>query len=77
MTKFEKLIINMRHNPKDWHIEDLFSIAKRYGIIWKQNGTSHVVFRFPNSAFPVPAKRLIKPIYVIEFLKRIEENYGL
>ena len=47
---------------------------KKYNIEWRQNGTSHVCFRFKSGVFPIPAKRPIKPIYIIEFLKRIEEE---
>jgi hypothetical protein len=37
----------MRRNPRDWRIEDLKSLADRYGIPWDHEGTSHVVFRHP------------------------------
>lgn len=72
MGKFEKQLEKMRNNPQGWRIEDLMAIANRFDILWRQNGTSHVVFKFKDGAFPVPAKRPIKPIYVMEFLKRVE-----
>jgi len=34
----------MRNNPLDWQIETLKDIAKRFGIDWRQPGTSHVTF---------------------------------
>ena len=74
MSKQEKLLQKMRNNPNDWRIEDLQALAKKYGIEWRQKGTSHVCFRFSSGVFPIPAKRPIKPIYIIEFLKRIEEE---
>lgn len=32
MSKLEKLLQKMRHNPRDWKIEDIKIIAKRYDI---------------------------------------------
>ncbi|MFZ5952281.1 MAG: hypothetical protein ACOYXC_16380 [Candidatus Rifleibacteriota bacterium] len=46
MAKAEKTIEKMRNNPRDWRIADLTAIAARYGIVWRQNGTSHVQFVF-------------------------------
>jgi len=73
MTKIEKTIEKMRNNPRDWRIEDLTSIAARYDIIWRQNGTSHVQFvRNDGASLTVPAHRPIKPVYVQKFLIFIE-----
>ena len=77
MTKIEKTIEKtiekMRNNPRDWRIEDLTSIAARYGIIWRQNGTSHLQFvRNDGVSLTVPAHRPIKPVYVLKFLIFIE-----
>ena len=44
MTKVEKLLTRMRNNPRDWAIDDLKALASRYGIDWRQPGTSHVTF---------------------------------
>ena len=74
MTKQEKLLLKMHNNPNGWRIEDLQTLAKKYGIEWRHNGTSHVCFKFPSGVFPIPAKRPIKAFYIIELLKKIEEE---
>ena len=77
MTKIEKLLNKLRNNPRDWQIESLKDIAKRFNIEWRQPGTSHVTFRHPNgSKLTVPAHRPIKPIYIIKFVRLIDEGEG-
>lgn len=74
MTKIEKTLEKMRNNPRDWRIEELKAIARRFGIVWRQKGTSHVIFVSKDGrTLPVPAKRPIKPIYIIKFLTLLEE----
>ncbi|MBS0357786.1 MAG: hypothetical protein JSS53_00735 [Proteobacteria bacterium] len=75
MTKFEKLLNNMRHNPRDWRIEDIKTIAHRYGISYDQPGTSHVTFRCLNKEkLTIPAHKPIKTIYVKKFLDLIDNR---
>lgn len=69
-----KLIDRMKNNPRDWRIEDLKTVARSYGIEWRQHGTSHVVFRNRNGKVaPVPAAVPILPVYVKNFLKLLED----
>ena len=73
MTKAEKLLARMRNSPRDWSIEELKTLARRYGLDWRQPGTSHVTFS--HSGLPpltVPAHKPIKPIYVMKFLALLE-----
>ena len=64
----------MRNNPRDWRIEDLKSVAKRYGVDVDQDGTSHVAFRHPRAGrLVVPAARPIKPVYIRLFLAYIDK----
>jgi hypothetical protein len=73
MTKAEKILERMRNNPRDWSIEDLKVIAKRYGIDWRQPGTSHVTFAAMGAVpLTVPAHKPIKPIYVTRFLTMVD-----
>ena len=37
MSKAEKLLTRMRANPRDWRIEELETIATRFGIDVKEN----------------------------------------
>lgn len=75
MSKFDKLIIKMRTNARDWRIDDLKAIAERVGVDCRQPGTSHVTFRLSNgSKVTVPAHKPIKPIYIKLFLELLEEG---
>ncbi len=64
----------MRNNPRDWRIEDLKVLADRFGIAYRQHGTSHVTFRHsdPGIHLSVPAARPIKPVYIRRFLALID-----
>jgi predicted RNA binding protein YcfA (HicA-like mRNA interferase family) len=77
MTKIKKLLSKLRNNPHDWQIETLKDIAKRFNIEWRQPGTSHVTFRHPNGTkITVPEQRPIKPIYIKQFVRLIDEGEG-
>ena len=74
MSKLDKLLIKMRNNPRDWQIEDIKVLAKRFGIEYRQPGTSHVTFRANNGEkVTIPAHKPIKPIYVKLFIALINE----
>ncbi len=74
MANAAKILAGMRNNPRDWRIEDFKVLADRFGIAYRQHGTSHVTFRSPAAAMlPVPVRRPIKPVYVRRFLSMIEE----
>jgi hypothetical protein len=63
----------MKANPRDWRIESLKTVADQFGVIYRQPGGSHVIFRHPNGAMlSVPAQRPIKPIYVMKFVRLLE-----
>ena len=69
MSKAEKLLARMRINPRDWDIADLKVLAKRFGVDWRQPGTSHVTFTAEgHRPVTVPAHKPVKPIYIKMFL---------
>ncbi len=75
MVRATKTLARMKANPLDWRIEDLKSVAEAHGVVHRQPGGSHVIFRHPNGAMlSVPARRPIKPIYVRKFVRLIEEG---
>lgn len=75
MTKADKTLERMKANPQDWRIESLKSVAESYGLVWRQPGGSHVIFRHPNGAMlSVPARRPIKPVYVKKFVRLVEDG---
>ncbi|UEM22173.1 hypothetical protein JL100_005330 [Skermanella mucosa] len=78
MTRAEKIIARMHNNPRDWRIADLTALADRYGIDYRQPGTSHVTFSYPGlTPLSVPAHKPIKPVYIqlfLELLQQIEDQ---
>ena len=75
MTRAVKTLEQMKANPRDWRIERLKSVADALGLVHRQPGCSHVIFRHPNGAMlSVPARRPIKPVYVKKFVRLVEEG---
>jgi hypothetical protein len=73
MTQAGKRLQKMRQNPRDWLIEDIQCVADNLGIHWLHEGGSHVIFRSPyGEHLSIPARRPIKPIYIIKFLALAE-----
>lgn len=74
MTTMKKLLEKMRHNPRDWRIEQLETIASNYGIKIRKSGGSHVVFDHPSwvELLCIPAHRPIKPIYVKKLIALLD-----
>jgi hypothetical protein len=74
MGKVEKLLQKMRDNPRDWRIEELKTLAKRFGVKYQHRGTSHVTFRWNNGVkLTVPAHKPIKPVYIKQFITILDE----
>jgi hypothetical protein len=70
MTVADKTLDRMRNNPRDWRIDDLLTVAERYGIEVRNSGGSHHVFSargIPDSLC-VSAHRPVKPVYIKRFL---------
>jgi hypothetical protein len=64
-----KILAGMRVNPRDWRIEDLKTVARKYGIAHRQHGTS----RFQEKPLVVvPARRPIKPPYIRQFVALVD-----
>ncbi|MCL1861456.1 MAG: hypothetical protein FWG52_08000 [Proteobacteria bacterium] len=75
MNAAAKTLDAMRANPRDWQVGNLCTVAKQYGITWRQKGTSHCVFVWSDGrSLPVPANRPVKPVYVRMFVKMLEEG---
>lgn len=65
----------MRRNPRDWGIEDVIMVAKKYNLLMRTEGGSHNVFGFPGikDSVSVPAHRPIKPIYIKQFVELVDK----
>jgi len=73
MNTASKLLEAMRGNPLDWRIEQLQTVARKHGIDWRQEGTSHCYFvRADGKTLSVPAHRPIKPVYVKKFVALVK-----
>ena len=73
MARLEKILVRMRTNPRDWSIDDLKSLARRYEIDWRQPGTSHVTFTALGQVpLTVPAQKPMKPVYIKKFLALLD-----
>jgi hypothetical protein len=74
MGRAQRLLARMRANPLDWRIDDFKVLAEHFGVVYRQQGTSHVVFRVAGAPLvTVPAARPVKPVYVRQFLAMIEQ----
>jgi hypothetical protein len=77
MANAGKILAKMRKNPRDWRLEDLKVLARHFGIIYRQQGTSHVTFWHRTAGIvPVPAARPIKAVYIRRFLALIDALEG-
>ena len=75
MVRAIKTLAQMKANPLDWRIESLKTVAEAYGLVYRQPGGSHVIFRHTNGTMlSVPSRRPIKPIYVKKFVLLVEEG---
>ena len=72
--KRAKLLEAMRNNPRDWRIDDLISVARQFSIECRNHGGSHHIFSYPGieDNVSVPAHRPVKPIYIRQFLLRVD-----
>ena len=77
MRKAERIWEKILINPRDWRIDDLKTVARAYCSEWRQQGTSHVTFRHSNgSKLTVPAQRPIKPVYMRQFIRLVDQGIG-
>jgi hypothetical protein len=75
MSKTNKLLEQMRNNPRDWRIDDVKTVAEHFSVDWRNMGGSHHVFGMAGIAEKVciPAHRPIKPAYIRQFVMLIDK----
>ena len=75
MTKADKIVDRMRRNPRDWRMESLEAVARRFGVEVRKTGGSHFIFLHADSemAISIPFNRPIKPVYIVQFLALIDD----
>ncbi|MBF8273608.1 MAG: hypothetical protein HW380_2713 [Magnetococcales bacterium] len=73
MNTSAKLFAAMSRNPLDWRIEQIQTVARQHGIVWRQHGTSHCQFvRRDGKVMSIPAKKPIKPVYIKNFVQFVK-----
>jgi len=79
MANPEKLLTQMRNNPRDWRIEDIITVCMAFGIECTppRNGSHYKVKHAKRiEIMTIPAHRPIKPIYIRELIKFIDAVQG-
>lgn len=74
MSKAEKLLQQMRENPKDnWSPDQIKTLCKTYKLNLRQRGTSHAVITNSHGQhLTIPMHKPIKPLYIKRFVQLIE-----
>ena len=74
MSKAEKILQQMKSNPKDnWTPSKVKVLCKAYSITLRQRGTSHAVLTNTRGEhLTVPMHKPIKPLYIRRLVKLIE-----
>ena len=78
MSSAKKILAGMRRNSRNWRMEDLEVVERRFEVdVDSQGGTSHVTFRHPRAGRTTVPKHIpIKPWYVrdfVELISRLED----
>ncbi len=77
MSKREKRLQRILQNPKNVSFGDLRKVLEDYGFVLDRSSGSHHSFKVEIKGefrlFVVPYRRPLKPVYVKEALKLIEE----
>lgn len=75
MARAKKLIRRMRTHPHGWRMASLEVVARHFGMTVRKTGGSHFVFLHAQSdiAVSIPFRRLIKPVYIAQFLALIDD----
>ena len=79
MVDANKIVERMRANPRDWRIEDVSSICSAFGIAFtppRKGSHYKVKHTSVNRILTIPAHRPIKPVYVRDLVKFIDEVQG-
>ncbi|MBF0134784.1 MAG: type II toxin-antitoxin system HicA family toxin [Magnetococcales bacterium] len=74
MTKAQKVLQKMRNSARDWRIEEIKTLAERYGMIVRNPRGSHVIFSHPSvtEILSIPAHKPLKPVYIFKLVEMID-----
>lgn len=71
------LLDQMRRNPtRDWHIRDVETVCRQYGLLFRAEKGSHCNVKHPSAQeiLTIPARRPIKPVYIRKLVRYIESH---
>lgn len=76
MARGEKLLERMRANPRDWHIDDVRTICRAFGLRYRKpgGGSSHATISHPSRAaiLTVVSRKPVKPVYILQLVSFID-----
>lgn len=74
MAKVDKLLRDMRNNPRDWRIDDVITVARRHGFEIRNPRGSHVIFCHPGltEILSIPTRKPVKPVYIRKLVDMID-----
>ncbi len=76
MSKFDKLLNRIRHNPQSVTFEDLDKLLIAYGFVRRQpqSGSAHFTYSLRTHRITVPYRRpVLKAVYVKQVLLILDE----
>jgi predicted RNA binding protein YcfA (HicA-like mRNA interferase family) len=79
MARADKLLADMRANPRDWRIEEIITLCQGFGIDCsapRKGSHDKVKHRDMPQILTIPAHRPIKPIYVRELVRFVDVLQG-
>lgn len=68
----EKILAKMKQNKRNWSMRHLLTVADKFGIPCKNNGSSHYVFTYEGIAENLSVPKVhkdIHPDYITKFLR--------
>jgi predicted RNA binding protein YcfA (HicA-like mRNA interferase family) len=78
VSRAEKLLDQMRANPRDWRIADVVAVCEAAGVACTPpRAGSHYKVKHPDviDILTIPAHRPIKPVYIrtlVQFIDRVK-----
>ncbi|MDB5429133.1 MAG: HicA-related toxin-antitoxin protein [Caulobacter sp.] len=83
MTRADKLLERMRHNPRDdFDIDDVMSVCRSAGVSCEAptRGSHYAIWHDSQVAIlTVPARRPVKPVYIralVAYIQAVKESIG-
>lgn len=74
MSKYQKLLEQIKNNPKNVNFETIKKLLTKLGYGYRNSGGSHYVFNKDNyPTITIPYNKPIKAVYVKQVIRLIEE----